>query len=70
LAAKEAPPEKVAETQALTKVAGEKMKAMEAAKADVLKRMKSVSDVAAPKEIVDIVVSEPIRVRVKAAEAK
>ena len=40
------------------------------AKADVLKRMKSVSDVAAPKEIVDIVVSEPIRVRVKAAEAK
>ena len=69
-AAKEASPEKAAETQALTKVAGEKMKAMEAAKADVVKRMKSVSDVAAPKEIVDIVVSEPIRVRVKAAEAK
>jgi hypothetical protein len=69
-AAKEAPPEKAAETQALTKAAGEKMKAMEAAKADVVKRMKSVSDVAAPKEIVDIVVSEPIRVRVKTAEAK
>ena len=70
VAAKEAPPEKAAETQALTKVAGEKMKAMEAAKADVIKRMKTVTDVAAPKEIVDIVVSEPIRVRVKAAEAK
>jgi hypothetical protein len=70
VAAKEAPPEKAAETQALTKAAGEKMKAMEAAKADVVKRMKSVSDVAAPKEIVDIVVSEPIRVRVKAAEVK
>lgn len=70
VAAKEAPPEKAAETQVLTKVAGEKMKAMEAAKADVIKRMKTVTDVAAPKEIVDIVVSEPIRVRVKAAEAK
>jgi hypothetical protein len=70
VAAKEAPPEKAAETQALTKVAGEKMKTMEAAKADVVKRMKTAVAVAAPKEIVDIVVSEPIRVRVKAAEAK
>ena len=70
VAAKEAPPEKAAETQALTKVAGEKMKAMEAAKADVVKRMKTATEIAAPKEIVDIVVSEPIRVRVKAAEAK
>lgn len=69
-AVKEAPAEKAAEIQAQAKAAGEKMKAMEAAKADVLKRMKSVSEVAAPKEIVDIVVSEPIRVRVKAADAK
>jgi hypothetical protein len=69
-AVKEAPPEKAAEIQAQAKVAEEKMKAMEAAKADVIKRMKSVSEVAAPKEIVDIVVSEPIRVRVKAADAK
>jgi hypothetical protein len=69
-AAKEAPAEKAAETQALTKAAGEKMKAMEAAKADVAKRMKSVSDLAAPKEIVDIAVSEPIRIRVKPTEGK
>jgi phage protein D len=68
-AAKEAPPEKAAEIQAQAKAAGEKMKAMEAAKADVLKRMKSATEVAAPKEIVDIVVSEPIRVRVRAADA-
>lgn len=69
-AAKDASPEKASEAQALTKAAGEKMKAMEAAKAETLKRMKTVSDLAAPKEIVDIVVSEPIRVRVKSVEGK
>jgi hypothetical protein len=69
-AAKEAPPEKAAEVQALAKAVGEKMKAMEAAKADVLKRMKTVADVAAPKEIADIVVSEPIRVRVKPSDSQ
>lgn len=50
--------------------ASERLKAAEAAKADAAKRLKAASEAAAPKDIVDIVFSEPIRVRVTAAETK
>ncbi len=67
---KTAPAEKAAETEAATKAASERMKAAEAAKTEAAKRMKTVTDTAAPKDIVDIVVSEAIHIRVKAAAAK
>jgi hypothetical protein len=34
--------------------------------ADAVKRMKSVSEAATPKDTVDIIISEPIRISVKA----
>jgi hypothetical protein len=50
--------------------AGERLKAAETAKAEAARRLKAATDAAAPKDIVDIVFSEPIRVRVTAPEAK
>jgi membrane protein involved in colicin uptake len=67
---KEVPAEKLAETEAAAKAATERMKAAEAAKTEAAKRMRTVTDTAAPKDIVDIVVSEPIRIRVTAAAGK
>ena len=67
---KEVPAEKIAETEAAAKAATERMKSAEAAKTEAAKRMKTVADTAAPKDIVDIVVSEPIRIRVIAAAGK
>ncbi len=58
------------DTSAAIQSATERMKAAEAAKADASKRLKAASDAAAPKEIVDIVFSEPIRIRVTPAEVK
>jgi hypothetical protein len=39
-------------------------------KADAARRMKAATDNAAPKDTADIVVSEPVRILVKAADAK
>ena len=50
------------------KIAAEKQKLADASKAEAAKRMKTVTDAAEPKDTVDIFVSEPIRISVKAAQ--
>ncbi len=65
-----APAEKRAAVETVAKAASEKLKSAEAAKADAAKRMKAATDAAAPKDIADIVVSEPIRIRVLPADKK
>ncbi len=50
------------------KIAAEKQKLAEAAKAEAIKRMKTVTEAAEPKDTVDIIVSEPVRISVKAAQ--
>jgi hypothetical protein len=60
---------KIAATDANgAKVAAEKQKQAEAAMASATSRMKSVSAAAAATDTVDIIVSEPIRISVKAAQ--
>ena len=65
-----APAEKRAAAESAAKSAEEKLKSAEAAKAEAAKRMKAATDAAAPKDIADIVVSEPIRILIKPAEKK
>ncbi len=55
-------------TPGSAKASAEKLKAAEAAKADAAKRMKAVTDAAEPKDTVDIFVSQPVRISVKAAQ--
>jgi hypothetical protein len=64
-----AQPEQKEEAAKAAKTAAEKHKAAETALAEVNKRLKTVTDAAAPKDILDFVVSEPIRVSVKPAPA-
>lgn len=52
------------------KQATEKLKQANLNKAAIEKRLKAATDNAAPKDLVDIVVSEPIRIQVNAAESK
>jgi hypothetical protein len=60
---------KLAATDAnAAKLAAEKQKQAEAAMADAAKRMKAISSAAAPADTVDIIISEPIRISVKAAQ--
>lgn len=62
---------KVAATDAnAAKIAAEKQKQADAAMAATTKRMKSVTEAAAPKDTVDIFVTEPIRISVKPANPK
>ena len=68
--AKAAPPEKKTEAENTAKAAAGKRKAVEAAKADVAQRMKAATAAATPKDIVDIVVAEPIRIRVTPKDQK
>lgn len=69
-AAMAAEAKKVAATDAnAAKVAAEKQKQAEAAMASATKRMKAVSTAATPADTVDIIISEPIRIAVKAAPA-
>jgi len=63
-----APTEKKSEMANAAKIAAEKQKAAEAMMTKAVEKMKVVTDAAAPKDIVDIYVSAPIRVSVKAAE--
>jgi len=58
------------ETAVATQAATERMKIAEATKVEAVKRLKAVTEVAAPKDIVDIVFSEPIRIHVKAIQTK
>lgn len=60
---------KIAATNAeAAKRAGEKQKQADALMAEATKRMKSASDAAEPKDTVDIIVSQPIRISVKEAQ--
>lgn len=65
--AKAAPAEKKAEADGAAKSAAEKAKAADAMKAAATTRCKAVTESAAPKDTVDIVVSEPIRIVIKPA---
>ena len=59
---------KIAATDAAAaKAAAEKQKQAEAAMAGATKRMKAATEAASPKDTVDIFISEPIRISVKAA---
>jgi hypothetical protein len=62
-----APTDRKSEAANTAKAAVEKQKQMEAMMAEATKRMKTVTEAAAPKDTVEIFVSEPIRVSVKAA---
>jgi hypothetical protein len=64
-----APPEQKEEATKAAKAAADKHKAAETALADVNKRLKTVTDAAAPKDVLDFVVSEPVRISVKPAPA-
>ena len=68
--AKAAPPDKKSEAENTAKAAIGKQKSAEAAKADAAKRMKAATDAASPRDIVDIVVAEPIRIRVTPKDQK
>jgi hypothetical protein len=69
LAAAAAEAKKIAATDAeAAKTAAEKQKQAEAAMTAATARMKSLSTAAAPTDTVDIIISEPIRISVKAAE--
>lgn len=62
-----APADKKSDAANAAKIAAEKQKQAEAALADAAKRMKFASDKANPRDTVDIIVSEPIRISVKPA---
>jgi len=64
-----APIEKKSEMANAAKIAAEKQKEAEAMMAKATAKVKAVTDAAAPKEIVDIYVSAPIRISVKALPA-
>lgn len=68
--AKAAPPDRKMEAENVAKAAVGKQKSAEAAKADVARRMKAATAAATPKDIVDIVVAEPIRIRVTPGDQK
>ncbi|MGV3756399.1 MAG: PPC domain-containing protein [Verrucomicrobiota bacterium] len=62
-----APTDKKSDAANAAKIAAEKQKQAEAATAEAAKRMKTITAAAAPQDTVDIIVSEPIRISVKAA---
>jgi len=68
--AKIAAPEKKAELEAAAKDAAEKAKTADVVKGDAAKRMKAATETAEPKDTVDILVSEPIRIVLKPADKK
>jgi hypothetical protein len=63
-----APSDKKSEAANAAKIAAEKQKQAEANMAEAAKRIKAVTDVAAPKDTVDIFVSAPIRISVTPAQ--
>ena len=56
------------DTANAAKIAAEKQKLADAAKAEAIKKMKAVTDASEPKDTVDIFVSQPVRISVKAAQ--
>ncbi len=67
-AVKTAPDEQKVEVEKSAQDAAAKQKSAEAAVAAANKQLKAATTKAAPKDIVDIVVSTPIAIRVKPAE--
>ena len=65
--AAKAPTDKKSEIAGAAKIAAEKQKLAESEMAKAVKKMKAVTAAAAPKDIVDIVISKPIQISVKAA---
>jgi hypothetical protein len=65
-AAGTAAPDKKLEAANAAKLAAEKQKQAEGAMAEAVKQLKKITDAAAPQDTVDIIVSEPIRISVKA----
>lgn len=65
--AAKAPADKKPAVAIAAKTAADKQKAAESEMAKAVKKMKTVTAAAAPKDIVDIVVSKPIQISVKAA---
>ena len=63
-----APPDKKADADNAAKLAIEKQKQAEATLAEAGKRLKTATDAAAPVDMAEIFVSEPIRLAIKAAE--
>ncbi len=68
--AKAAPADKKTEAENAVKAVAEQQKIADAAKVEAAKRMKAATDTAMPKDTVDIVVSEPIRILIKPADTK
>lgn len=66
--AAQVPTDKKSDAANAAKIAAEKQKQAETAMAAATKHMKTVSDAASPKDTVDIIISEPIRISVKAVE--
>lgn len=64
-----APAAEKADALNAAKIAAERQKSAEAALAEATKRLKAATDAAVPKDILDFLVSEPIRISVKAAPA-
>jgi hypothetical protein len=62
--------ERKMEIEQLAAAVAEKQKAAQAALAAAAEQVKKATDAAQPKDIVDIVVSQPIAIRVKPAESK
>lgn len=68
--AKNAPPERKTEAEAAAAAAVTKQKSAQATLALASEQLKKANDIAKPNDIVDIVVSEPITIRVKPMEKK
>jgi hypothetical protein len=68
--AQAAPADRKGEAEAAAKAAADKQKVAEAEKVAADNRLKAATDAAAPKDTVDIVVSEPIRISVQPADGK
>lgn len=68
--AKGAPASKKAEAESSAKAAAEKLKLAETVRANTARRMKAATDAAMPKDVFEIVVSEPIRILVSPTDQK
>ncbi len=64
------PPEKQPEARQAAEAATARQKAAAAALTAATERLKQATAVAQPKDIVDIIVSEPIAIRIQPAESK
>ena len=66
--AKSAPADKKAEAENAANAAAQRQQSAEAAKVAAVQRTKAATDAAIPTDTVDIVVSEPVRIRIEPAD--